>query len=118
MSPNSIIRLQNKMNKQLEGRVKIWKGVIEENRGALKLAKEVDRKQGSETQIGVNEQSLESYDFFSTEGYAALRKLLEEMIDESECGRVQGGVCASSFAKLENTRLPLYPFKTITDMPP
>ena len=28
MSPDSIIRLQNKMNEQLEGRVKIWKGVI------------------------------------------------------------------------------------------
>ena len=42
MSPDSIIRLQNKMNEQLEGRVKIWKGVIEENRGALKLAKEVE----------------------------------------------------------------------------
>lgn len=65
MSPDSIIRLQNKMNEQLEGRVKIWKGVIEENRGALKLAKEVERKQSSETQLDVNEQSLESYDFFS-----------------------------------------------------
>ena len=39
MSPDSIIRLQNKMNEQLEGRVKIWKGIIEENHGALKLAK-------------------------------------------------------------------------------
>ena len=68
MSPDSIIRLENKMNEQLESRVKIWKGVIGENRGALKLAKDVERKQGSETQLDVNEQSLESYDFFSTEG--------------------------------------------------
>ena len=66
MSPDSIIRLQNKMNEQLEGRVKIWKGVIEENRGALKLAKEMERKQASETQLDVNKQNLELYDFFST----------------------------------------------------
>ena len=45
MFPDSITRLQNKMNEQLEGRVKIWKGVIEENRSALKLAKEVERTQ-------------------------------------------------------------------------
>ena len=66
MSPDSIIRLQNKMNEQLEGRVKIWKGVIEENRGALKLAKEMERKQASEMQLDVNKQNLELYDFFST----------------------------------------------------
>ena len=66
MSPDSIIRLQNKMNEQLEGRVKIWKGIIEENRGALKLAKEMERKQASETQLDVNKQNLKLYDFFST----------------------------------------------------
>ncbi|PFX16023.1 hypothetical protein AWC38_SpisGene19734 [Stylophora pistillata] len=54
MSSDSIIRLQNKMNEQLEGRVIIWKGDIEENRGALKLAKEVERKQGSETLVEDN----------------------------------------------------------------
>ena len=78
MSPDSIICLQNKMNEQLEGRVTIWKGVIEENSGALKLAKEVERKQGSEMQLDVNEQSLKPYDLFATKSYAAFRKLLEE----------------------------------------
>ena len=66
------------MNEQLEGRVTIWKGVIEENSGALKLAKEVERKQGSEMQLDVNEQSLKPYDLFATKSYAAFRKLLEE----------------------------------------
>ena len=41
MSPDSIVRLQSKMNEQLEGKVKIWKASIKENRGALKLAREV-----------------------------------------------------------------------------
>ena len=41
MPPNSIVRLQGKMNVQLEGKVDIWRSAIEENRGALKLAKEV-----------------------------------------------------------------------------
>lgn len=43
-----IICFQNKMNEQLEGRVKIWKGVIEENCGVFKLVKEVEWKQGFE----------------------------------------------------------------------
>ncbi|XP_068712213.1 uncharacterized protein [Montipora foliosa] len=108
MSPDSIIRLQNKMNEQLEGRVKIWKGVIEENRGALKLAKEVERKQGSETQLDVNEQSLESYDFFSTEGYAALRKLLEEERTKANVAVYNAECVQAVIARLVNTRLPLY----------
>ena len=107
MSPDSIIRLQNKMNEQLEGRVKIWKGVIKENRGALKLAKEVEMKQGSETQLDVNEQSLESYDFFSTEGYAALRKLLEEERMKANVA-VYNSCMQAVIARLENTKLTLY----------
>ena len=45
MSPDSIVCLQGKMNMQLEGKVDIWRSVIEENRGALELAKEVLQKQ-------------------------------------------------------------------------
>lgn len=108
MSPDSIIRLQNKMNEQLEGRVKIWKGVIEENRGALKLAKEVERKQSSETQLDVNEQSLESYDFFSNEGYAAVTKLLEEERTKTDVAAYNADCLKAVIARLENTRLPLY----------
>ena len=108
MSPDSIIRLQNKMNEQLEGRVKIWKGVIEENRGALALAKEVERKQGSETQLDVNEQTLESYAFFSTEGYAALRKLLEEERTKANVAVYNAECVQAVITRLVNTRLPLY----------
>lgn len=108
MSPDSIIRLQNKMNEQLEGRVKIWKGVIEENRGALKLAKEVEMKQSSETQLDVNERSLEAYDFFSTEGHAALRKLLEEERTKTNVAVYNTDCVQAVIARLENTRLPLY----------
>ena len=77
MSPDSIIRLQSKMNEQLEGKVKIWKATVEENRGALKLAHEVVQKQVS-LPLDVSQQCLETYDFFSSKGYEYLIKLLDE----------------------------------------
>ena len=63
MSLDSIIRLQSKMNEQLEGKVKIWKATVEENCGALKLAHEVVQKQVS-LPLNVSQQCLETYDFF------------------------------------------------------
>ena len=108
MSPDSIICLQNKMNEQLEGRATIWKGVIEENSGALKLAKEMERKQGSEMQLDVNEQSLKRYDLFATKGYAAFRKLLEEERTKANVAVYNVECVRAVIARLVNTRLPLY----------
>ena len=53
MSPDSTIRLQKQMNEQLEGKVQIWKGIIEENRTVLELGKEVLRKQNTTPQLDV-----------------------------------------------------------------
>ena len=75
MSPNSI--------EQLEGKVKIWKLSIEENRGAIKLAQEVLQKQVASPLLDVNQQCLETFDFFSTKGYQYLKKLLDEEKDKA-----------------------------------
>lgn len=64
------------MNEQLEGKVKIWKATVEENRGALKLAREVVQKQVF-LPLDVSQQCLETYDFFSSKGYEYLIKLLD-----------------------------------------
>ena len=41
MSPDAAIRVQRKMGEQLQGKVKIWKKAIEENKGALLLCEEL-----------------------------------------------------------------------------
>ena len=45
MSPESMIRAQRKMGEQLEGKVKLWKKAIEENKAALLLCEEIEGKQ-------------------------------------------------------------------------
>lgn len=64
MFPDSIVRLQGKMNMQLDGKVQIQKSAIEENRGAPKQAKEVVQKQVALPHLDVSKQHLENYDFF------------------------------------------------------
>ena len=75
MSPCAAIRVQRKMGEQLEGKVKIWKKAIEENKGALLLCEEIRRKQIStgdedDMDIAVNHQidetALKNYESLLT----------------------------------------------------
>ena len=105
MSPDSIVRLQSKMNMQLEGKVDIWRSVIEENRGALKLAKEVLQKQVALPHLDVNKQHIENYDFFSTRGQECLKTLLNEVVKAGHNGYTTD--CMQIVIKrLEETKLP------------
>ena len=108
MSPDSIVRLQGKMNMQLEGKVDIWRSAIEENRGALKLAKEVLQKQVALPHLDVSKQHLESYEFFSTKGHESLITLLNEEVTKAGAN-VNATDCMQIVIKrLEGTKLPLY----------
>ena len=107
MSPDSIIRLQSKMNEQLEGKVKIWKATVEENRGALKLAHEVVQKQVS-LPLDVSQQYLETYDFFSSKGYEYLIKLSDEEEAKTSVETYTTACVHSVIRRLESTKLPLY----------
>ena len=106
-SPDSIIRLQSKMNEQLEGKVKIWKATVEENRGALKLAHEVVQKQVS-LPLDVSQQCLETYDFFSSKGYEYLIKLLDGERVKKSVETYTTACVHSVIRRLESTKLPLY----------
>ena len=67
MSPDSIVIMQKKMNEQLEGKLQVWKDTIVENRCALVLAREILQKQIA-TPLDLSEESLRSYEFYSTKG--------------------------------------------------
>lgn len=108
MSPDSIVRLQSKMNEQLEGKVKIWKASIEENRGALKLAQEVVQKQVALPQLDVSQQCLETYNFFSTKGQEYLKKLLDEEKAKESLESYTLDCMQTVIRRLESTKLPLY----------
>ena len=111
MSPDATVTMQKKMTEQLEGKVQIWKASIEENRGALLLAREVIRKQIAARQLDVTERSLESYEHYSAAGYKALKALLDK-----ECNTAEGDVrnmytadCIQTVVGiLEGTKLPLF----------
>ena len=93
------------MNMQLEGKVDIWRSVIEENRGALKLAKEVLQKQVALPHLDVNKQHIENYDFFSTRGQECLKTLLNEVVKAGHNGYTTD--CMQIVIKrLEETKLP------------
>ena len=77
MSPDSIVRLQGKMNVQLEGKVDIWRSAIEENRGALKLAKEVLQKQVALPQSGRKQTSPRELRLFLYKGTRLLNNAFE-----------------------------------------
>lgn len=77
MSPDSMIRAQRKMGKQLEGKVKVWKKAIEENKAALLLCEEIEKKQIpfrdcddmeiAVTDLDLAEENLKGYDHFTDE---------------------------------------------------
>ena len=108
MSPDSIVRLQGKMNMQLEGKVDIWRSAIEENRGALKLAKEVLQKQVALPHLDVSKQHLESYEFFSTKGHECLITLLNEEVTKTGANVNTTDCMQIVIKRLEGTKLPLY----------
>lgn len=107
MSPDSTVTLQKKMNQQLEGKVHIWKALIEENRGALMLAQEVLQKQ-MVPQINVSEQSLQMYDSYSATGYKALKILLDKDKDTAEGDVYTADSIQAVVGILQSTKLPLY----------
>ena len=108
MSSDSIVRLQSKMKMQLEGKVDIWRSAIEENRGALKLAKDVLQKQVALQHLDISKQHLENYVFFSTKGHECLITLLNEEVAKAGLD-VNTTYCMQIVIKrLEGTKLLLY----------
>ena len=117
MSPDSTIHFQGKMGEQLEGKVKLWKKAIEENKAAVLLCEEIEKKQipaldFHDMQIAVNvdlaEETLKNYDNFTDEGFRMLTNTMdtarETLCDDSyteEC------LCEAS-TRLRNAALPLY----------
>lgn len=97
MSPDSITRLQGKMNTQLEGKVDIWRSAIEENCGALKLAKEVLQKQVVAF-LDVSKQHLES----------CLKTLLNEEVAKAGLNLNTRDCMQVVIKRLEGTKLLLY----------
>ena len=96
------------MNEQLEGKVKIWKATVEENRGALKLAHEVVQKQVS-LPLDVSQQCLEKKDdVFSSKGYEYLIKLLDEERVKKSVETYTTACVHSVIRRLESTKLLLY----------
>jgi len=89
MSPDSIVLLQGKMKMQLEGKVEIWRSAIEENRGALKLAKEVLQKQVALPHLDVSKQHLENNNFFSAKGHECLRVNVTNFQPDREIAKKQ-----------------------------
>ena len=103
MSPDSTIRFQRKMGEQLEGKVKLSKKAIEENKAAVLLCEEIEKKQilapdFHDMQIAVNvdlaEGTLKNYDNFTDEGFRMLTNTMdtarETLCDDSyteECLR-------------------------------
>lgn len=96
------------MNEQLEGKVQIWKGIIEENRTVLELGKEVLRKQNTAPQLDVRKCSLETYDFFSPAGYDALIKLLDVENTRANSNVYTVDAMKAAIQRLENTKLPFF----------
>lgn len=117
MSPDLTIRFQRKMGEQLEGKVKLWKKAIEENKAAMLLCEEIEKKQipaldFHDMQIAVNidlaEETLKNYDNFTDEGFTMLTNTMdtarETLCDDSyteECLR-------EASRRLRNAALPLY----------
>ena len=108
MSPDSIVRLQGKMNLQLEGKVDIWRSAIEENRDALMLAKEVLQKQVALPHLDVSKQHLENYDYFSTKGHECLKTLFNEELAKAGLNVNTTDCMQNVIKRLEGTKLPLY----------
>ena len=108
MSPDSIVRLQHKMNEQLDGKIQVWKAAIEENHGAIKLAKEVIERQVDLPQLDVSRQCLADYDCYSTKGHECLQKLFNEEVTKAGVNIHYADCMQSVIGRLEGTKLPLY----------
>ena len=93
---------------QLEGKVDIWRSAIEENRGALKLAKEVLQKQVALPHLDVSKQHLESYEFFSKKGHECLITLLNEELTKAAVNVNTTDCMQIVIKRWEGTKLPLY----------
>ena len=122
MSPESMIRAQRKMGEQLEGKVKVWKKAIEENKAALLLCEEIEGKQipapdFDDMEIAVNldlaEETLKNYDNFTHECFRLLTKTMDTA-REKLCDASYTEECLSEASKnLRNTALPLYRYLVI-----
>ena len=117
MSPDVMIRAQRKMGEQLEAKVKVWKKAIEENKAALLLCEEIEKKQipardYDDMEIAVNlelaEETLKNYDNFTDEGFRLLMKTTDTA-REKLCDASYTEECLSEAAKkLLDTTPPLY----------
>jgi len=117
MSPDSMIRVQRKMGEQLEGKVKLWKRAIEENKAAVLLCEEIEKKQipapnFHDMQIAMNvdlaEETLKNYDNFTHEGFRLLTNTMDtarETLGDASYTEECLGVASK---ELRNTALPLY----------
>jgi len=117
MSLDSEIRIQHKMGKQLEGKVKLWKKAIEVNKAAVLLCDEIEKKQipapdfhdmQIAMNVGLSEETLKNYDNFTQEGFRLLTNTMDKAC-ETLCDASYTEECLAEASKeLRNTALPLY----------
>jgi len=118
MSPNAMLRLQNKMGKQLEGKIHVWKKTIEENRGTLLFAEELKKRQvpafRDESDMDIcedvetNKDTVKMYSFFTEESYASFQKISESVRKERNEEDISVECLNEIINSLKKTRLPFY----------
>ena len=106
-SPDSIVNMQKKMNGQLEGKVQVWKNVIEENSSAPLLAREI-LQEGIASPLDVSEQRLRLCTFYSVKGYKALKGILDEEKERTGRGIITTDCLQAALRTLTSTKLPFY----------
>ena len=111
MSPDTIVVQQKKMNQQLEGKIRIWKATVEENRGALMLAQEVLQKQESiAPRVEVSAEVLEPYNSYSAPGFKALTVMLNKQLGNEGLAFYNVNCLQTVIENLQTTTLPLYKY--------
>ena len=111
MSPDTIVMQQKKMNEQLEGKIRIWKATIEENRGALMLAQEVLEKQESTApRVDVSAEVLEPYNSYSAPGFKALTAMLNKELENGGLAFYNVNCLQTVIENLQTATLPLYKY--------
>ena len=111
MSPDTIVMQQKKMNEQLEGKIRIWKATIEENRGALMLAQEVLQKQESiAPRVNVSAAVLEPYNSYSAPGFKALTAMLNKELENGGLAFYNVNCLQTVIENLQTATLPLYKY--------
>lgn len=118
MSPQSIIRLQNKMNEQLEGKIKFWKKSIEDNKKTVMLCDDIVKYQiGNRettdmeievTNLDVQEQTLQNYKSFSKDAYKSLMGLLDQKRNDRGDDSLTEDCLCDVIREVKTTKLPLY----------